>query len=82
MGIDPAAKILIEGLVTITKGLQVELIAEGVETAQQRDMLRDMGCKYVQGFFYGAALPLEETHLRLSSGGYAQRRPASNQSVA
>ncbi|EBA13123.1 hypothetical protein RCCS2_04539 [Roseobacter sp. CCS2] len=82
LGIDPAAKILIEGLVTITKGLQVELIAEGVETAQQRDMLRDMGCKYVQGFFYGAALPLEETHLRLSSGGYAQRRPASNQSVA
>ncbi|MEO0904793.1 MAG: EAL domain-containing protein [Pseudomonadota bacterium] len=82
LGIDPAAKVLIEGLVTITKGLQVELIAEGVETAQQRDMLRDMGCKYVQGFYYGAAMPFQETHLRLASGGLAQRVVVADQSVA
>ncbi|PJI92695.1 diguanylate cyclase (GGDEF)-like protein [Yoonia maricola] len=82
LGIDPAAKVLIEGLVTITKGLKVDLIAEGVETAQQRDMLRDMGCKYVQGFYYGAAMPFHETHLRLSSGGHAQRNLIKNQSVA
>lgn len=65
LGFDPAARVLIEGLVTISKGLKVDLIAEGVETAQQRDMLRDMGCKYVQGYFYGAAMPLHETCLRL-----------------
>lgn len=65
LGFDPAAKVLIEGLVTISKGLQVDLIAEGVETAQQRDMLRDMGCKYVQGFYYGAAMPFDETCMRL-----------------
>ena len=82
LGIDPAAKVLIEGLVTIAKGLQVELIAEGVETDQQRDMLRDMGCKYVQGFYYGAAMPFQETHLRLASGGLAPRTVVADQSVA
>ena len=82
LGIDPAAKVLIEGLVTITKGLQVELIAEGVETAQQRDLLREMGCKYVQGFYYGAAMPFQETHLRLATGGRAQRAVVAEQSVA
>lgn len=65
LGVDPAAHVLIEGVVMISKGLNVELIAEGVETAQQREMLLNMGCRNAQGFFYGAALPLNESHLRL-----------------
>ncbi|WP_055687149.1 EAL domain-containing protein [Loktanella sp. 5RATIMAR09] len=65
LGIDPAARVLVEGLLTISRGLKVDLIAEGVETEQQRNMLRDMGCKYVQGYFYGAAMPFRETCLRL-----------------
>ncbi len=67
LGIDPAAKVLIEGLVTISKGLNVALIAEGVETSQQRDMLRNMGCNSVQGFYYGTALPFDEAYMRLSA---------------
>jgi diguanylate cyclase (GGDEF)-like protein len=67
LGIDPAARVLIEGLLTISRGLRVDLIAEGVETEQQRNMLRDMGCKYVQGYFYGAAMPFRETCLRLDA---------------
>ncbi len=68
LGIDPAAKILIAGLLTMSKGLQVDLIAQGVETQGQRDMLQSMGCVYVQGYYFGAALPFEETYLRLASG--------------
>ncbi|WP_342070175.1 putative bifunctional diguanylate cyclase/phosphodiesterase [Yoonia algicola] len=67
LGLDPAAKVLIEGLVTISKGLKVDLIAEGVETEEQRNMLHDMGCKYVQGFYYGAAMPFDETCMRLAA---------------
>lgn len=75
LGRDPAAMVLVEGLVTISKGLNVTLIAEGVETWQQRDMLHDMGCKYVQGFLYGMALPFEEAYLRLSAEG--RQKPLS-----
>jgi diguanylate cyclase (GGDEF)-like protein len=67
LGFDPTAKVLIEGLVTISKGLKVDLIAEGVETEEQRNMLRDMGCKYVQGHYYGAAMPFNETCMRLDT---------------
>ncbi|MEO1639299.1 MAG: EAL domain-containing protein, partial [Pseudomonadota bacterium] len=65
--IDPAAKVLTAGLVTISKGLDVDLIAEGVETRKQRDMLEDMGCRFAQGFFYGTALPFDEAYLRLAA---------------
>jgi EAL domain-containing protein (putative c-di-GMP-specific phosphodiesterase class I) len=67
LGIDPAAKILIEGLVTISKGLNVNLIAEGVETQNQREMLQAMGCQYVQGYYFGAAMPFNEAYLRLAT---------------
>ena len=82
LGLDPAAKVLIEGLVTISKGLQVDLIAEGVETEHQRDMLRDMGCKYVQGYLYGAAMPFEETHLHLLAMKQPALKPGASRSVA
>ncbi len=82
LGIDPAASVLVEGLVTISRGLQVDLIAEGVETEQQRDMLLDMGCKYVQGYYYGAALPIDETILRLSAEDISQPTGQEKQSVA
>ena len=82
LGLDPAAKVLIEGLVTISKGLAVDLIAEGVETEQQRDMLRHMGCNYVQGFFYGSAMPFRETQLRLLAGKRLGGSGVASRSVA
>lgn len=82
LGIDPAAKVLVEGLVTISKGLQVDLIAEGVETEQQRDMLSEMGCKFVQGYYYGAAIPFEETCLRLMADKSTKSMERETRSVA
>ena len=82
LGIDPAAKVLIEGLVTISRGLNVDLIAEGVETEQQRDMLRRMGCAYVQGYYYGAAMPFEETLVSLMSRRQPGVATSQSRSVA
>lgn len=73
LGIDPAAKVLIKGLVTISEGLQVDLIAEGVENIAQRDMLHDMGCLYVQGYYYGKAMRFEDAYLRLNAEGQKRR---------
>ena len=39
--------------------LGIEAIAEGVETAAQRDILAALGCDYIQGYFYSAAVPQE-----------------------
>ena len=40
--------------------LQLEIVAEGVETAEQLAFVKRCGCQYVQGYYYYKPLPLEE----------------------
>jgi diguanylate cyclase (GGDEF)-like protein len=82
LGIDPAAHVLIDGLLTIGSGLGAQVVAEGVETPHQRDMLQQMGCHVVQGYFYGMAMPFEETVMRLSAEGYYLNTDVSQRSGA
>ncbi len=49
---DNKSAILIESIITIAQKLDMEIIAEGVETADQGKMLMDRGCFYAQGFYY------------------------------
>lgn len=44
-------------VVSLGHQLGLSVIAEGVETAQQMDLLRDMGCDAVQGYFVGRPMP-------------------------
>ena len=71
LGIDPAAEVLTASLVTIARGLRVDLIAEGVETQTQRDMLANMGYQHVQGYLYGSAMAFDDAYLRLFKEGRA-----------
>lgn len=60
LGHDKAAEVLVQGFLGIGKGLGVDVIAEGVETENQRRLLRKMGCRICQGFYYSAAIPFDE----------------------
>lgn len=42
------------------QALKLEVIAEGVETAIQRDFLRRHGCDQFQGYLFGKPAPIEE----------------------
>ena len=46
----------IESLIKLGKNLDKETIFEGVETEEQRDFLRSVGCDQVQGYFYSKPL--------------------------
>lgn len=50
---DPKAVYLISGLIQMSKGLDLKVVAEGVETAQLARMLRTSGCNELQGYYYG-----------------------------
>jgi EAL domain-containing protein (putative c-di-GMP-specific phosphodiesterase class I) len=50
-------KALTEGIIDLAHRLGIETIAEGVETAAQRDMLAAFGCDYIQGYYFSPALP-------------------------
>ena len=45
----------------------LNVVAEGVETAGQRDFLLENGCTLFQGYFFGRPVPLEELRLDLSA---------------
>ncbi len=47
---------LVEAIVGMARGLGLSVVAEGVETAEQEDVLRSIGCDLVQGYFYGKPL--------------------------
>ena len=50
---------LVSAMVAMAKGLNLMSIAEGVETKQQAQMLRDMGCTFAQGYLYSRPLSPE-----------------------
>ncbi len=56
--IDPGDRAIAEAIVAMAHKLGLKTIAEGVETAVQRDILAAVGCEYVQGYFY--AKPMDE----------------------
>jgi EAL domain-containing protein (putative c-di-GMP-specific phosphodiesterase class I) len=51
---------LVESIISLCKKLNVKVIAEGVETKQQLDILRRLGCCYFQGFYFSKSLPVED----------------------
>jgi diguanylate cyclase (GGDEF)-like protein/PAS domain S-box-containing protein len=51
---------LLRGIVELGHGLGMQVVAEGVETAGELAVVRDLGCDYVQGWFFAKALPGEE----------------------
>lgn len=52
--------ILVESILDLGKRAGVKVLAEGVETKEQLEALRKMGCQYVQGFYFSKPLPPEE----------------------
>lgn len=62
-----------EAIIVMAHRLGLTVIAEGVETEQQRDVLKLIGCDYAQGFLFAPGLPAEafEAMLAAQSGNEA-----------
>lgn len=58
IGVDDSQKI-IEMIITLANHLGLTVIAEGVETAEQRNYLRSINCQYTQGYFYAKPLDVQ-----------------------
>jgi EAL domain-containing protein (putative c-di-GMP-specific phosphodiesterase class I) len=55
-----------KAIIALGKSLNLKLIAEGVETQEQRDFLLENGCTNIQGYFYSKPLPKEDITLLLT----------------
>jgi EAL domain-containing protein (putative c-di-GMP-specific phosphodiesterase class I) len=44
----------------MARNLNLDVIAEGVETGDQQQLLLDSGCLYYQGYLFGKPMPIEQ----------------------
>ncbi len=57
---DKENEVLVQAIIAMAHGLRLEVIAEGVETIEQWDYLRNLGCDFAQGYYFGKPMPQEE----------------------
>ena len=67
---------IISAIVQMAKWLGTPVIAEGVETVEQADFMKSIGCKYVQGYLYSKPVPPEDFCNKLSMREHEPLKPA------
>ena len=51
---------IVSHTIAMTNDIGLEIVAEGVETAEQAHFLNKNGCKFAQGYLYSKPVPLDE----------------------
>ena len=69
LGPDTRASLLITGATYMANGLDMQVIAEGVETESQAQLLRVAGCDKLQGYLFGRPMPLSDLLARHHADG-------------
>ena len=63
------SKAIMKSLITMAKDIGIKTLAEGVETEEEVDFLKEIGCGRLQGYFYGKPMPLEDAFANISEKG-------------
>jgi diguanylate cyclase (GGDEF)-like protein/PAS domain S-box-containing protein len=74
---DPQGAAIVQAIATLGGGLDMHVVAEGIETAAQQAFAAEAGCQYGQGFHLARPMPAGElTAQLLATSSRAPRRPA------
>ena len=81
LGVDPEAEAVIRAIVKLSKALNLNIVAEGVETRAQKNILRSTGCNIIQGYIFSRPVAVEvidgmmcaDRRLTISEGETASR---------
>jgi diguanylate cyclase (GGDEF)-like protein len=68
LGTDSRDAALMRAILAIGAGMELDVVAEGVETRAQRELLRLSGCHWGQGFLFAEPLPADEIHVPVRAG--------------
>lgn len=64
---DKNKRILAKNIIKFCKDLNYDVIAEGVETQKQKEILLELGCDKMQGYLFSVPLPLEKFYKKIES---------------
>jgi EAL domain-containing protein (putative c-di-GMP-specific phosphodiesterase class I) len=67
------ARAIVRAIADLARNLDMRVIAEGVETAEQREEVRRLGCTEMQGYLFSVPRPVEEIHRHFIPGGQPAR---------
>jgi diguanylate cyclase (GGDEF)-like protein/PAS domain S-box-containing protein len=79
---DPDSVAIVKTIIAMAKNLRLSLIAEGIETERQRDLLCAEGCDAAQGFYFSRSVPADEILPLLAKFNGAPTRPAAAEDAA
>ncbi|ASG03377.1 GGDEF-domain containing protein [Vibrio anguillarum] len=65
---DDRSRTIVNAIIAMAQSFDINIVAEGVETANQLKILQTMGCQQVQGYYLGHPMPVEDliNHLSLN----------------
>jgi EAL domain-containing protein (putative c-di-GMP-specific phosphodiesterase class I) len=64
---------IVRTIMPLAHNLGLEVVAEGVETNEQVALLRELRCKYAQGFFFSRPTTAEEAQMLLLTKGFDEK---------
>ena len=62
--VDDSDQAIVRTIIAMAQSLNLNVIAEGVETDEQRKILSFYGCQHYQGYLFGKPVPIEEFEMR------------------
>jgi diguanylate cyclase (GGDEF)-like protein/PAS domain S-box-containing protein len=71
---DPTAPAIVAAVVSLSEALGLSPVAEGVESSDEADLLRTLGCRFAQGYLYARPMPEREATAWLQGLGAGVRR--------
>jgi EAL domain-containing protein (putative c-di-GMP-specific phosphodiesterase class I) len=68
MAVDGGDHAIVQTIIAMAHSLKLDVIAEGVETEEQRQLLLNQGCAHFQGYLFSKPVPIEQFEVLLKQG--------------